>query len=128
MKLFIGFGFSGEPHLQDMIALIEHALRISDFEKRPIAALATIDRRKGHALPAALSRALDVPIHYFAPSRLELETPRLKNPSEELFAKIGCHSVAEAAALAAAGQEAELVMGKLKSGSVTLALAFVAEA
>jgi cobalamin biosynthesis protein CbiG len=75
--------------------------------------------------PAILeaARRLNVPARFFSAGRLEEETPRLKNPSELVFARVGCHGVAEAAALAAAGPAAELVLAKIKSAFATAAIA-----
>jgi cobalamin biosynthesis protein CbiG len=70
-----------------------------------------------------LARQLGAGISAFSPDVLEAETPRLKNPSEMLFARIGCHGVAEAAALAAAGKQAVLIVEKMSSGGVTVAIA-----
>jgi cobalamin biosynthesis protein CbiG len=72
---------------------------------------------------------LEVATHFRLPLRcfnvvaLERETPRLKNPSELVFAHVGCHGVAEAAALAAGGPDAELVVPKIKSAFATAAIA-----
>ncbi|MFB2606402.1 cobalamin biosynthesis protein, partial [Rhizobium phaseoli] len=60
---------------------------------------------------------------FFNAARLEQETPRLKNPSAIVFARVGCHGVAESAALAAIGADAELVLGKIKSAHATAAIA-----
>ena len=55
--------------------------------------------------PAILEAAehFGVPARFFSAAALEAETPRLKNPSEAVFREVGCHGVAEGAALAAAG-------------------------
>jgi cobalt-precorrin 5A hydrolase/precorrin-3B C17-methyltransferase len=55
-----------------------------------------------------------------------METPRLKNPSDVVFRQVGCHGVAEAAALAAIGESAVLIMPKMKSLHATAAIARMA--
>jgi cobalt-precorrin 5A hydrolase/precorrin-3B C17-methyltransferase len=64
-----------------------------------------------------------VPVRFFDAARLETETPRLQYPSEAVFREVGCHGVAEGAALAAAGPEGELVVPKRKSRRATCAVA-----
>ena len=59
----------------------------------------------------------------FDAATLDAETPRMKNPSDVVFAEVGTHGVAEGAALAAAGPEAELIVPKRKSERATCALA-----
>ena len=44
-----------------------------------------------------------MPARFFDAATLERETPRLRNPSDVVFAEVGCHGVAEGAAMAAAG-------------------------
>ena len=50
----------------------------------------------------ALAERLPVPARFVDAAALEAETPRLANPSAVVFREVGCHGVAEAAALAAA--------------------------
>jgi len=54
---------------------------------------------------------------------LEAEAPRLANPSEIVFAEVGCHGVSEGAALAVAGKDGALIVDKRKSRSTTCAIA-----
>jgi cobalt-precorrin 5A hydrolase/precorrin-3B C17-methyltransferase len=63
------------------------------------------------------------PARFFSAKRLERETPRLANPSETVFRAVGCHGVAEAAALAAAGPRGELIVAKAASRRATVAIA-----
>lgn len=60
---------------------------------------------------------------FFGADRLEAEAPRLQNPSDIVFAEVGCHGVAEGAALAAAGQSGALRVPKQKSERATAAIA-----
>jgi cobalt-precorrin 5A hydrolase/precorrin-3B C17-methyltransferase len=64
-----------------------------------------------------------VPARFFPATRLEAETPRLANPSEPVFREVGCHGVAEGAALAAAGPGGALMVPKAKAARVTCAIA-----
>ena len=70
-----------------------------------------------------LAHEWGIPLRFFPAERLERETPRLANPSATVFAHMGCHGVAEAAALALAGSDAILILPKFKTRHVTIALA-----
>ncbi|MDX1400501.1 MAG: precorrin-3B C(17)-methyltransferase, partial [Kiloniellales bacterium] len=54
--------------------------------------------------------------------RLEAERARLATPSELVFREVGCHGVAEGAALAAVGGDGELILPKRKSRRATCAI------
>ena len=71
----------------------------------------------------ALGQALGLPVRFFDPPALEALTPRLANPSATVFRAVGCHGVAEAAALAAAGRRGTLRVAKTKSRRATCAIA-----
>jgi len=83
------------------------------------AVVATIDARGTH--PAVLDAAADRPILSFPASLLAgVEVP---GPSEVVAAAVGTPSVAEAAALLAAGPGARLVVGKQRGPTATAAVA-----
>ena len=63
------------------------------------------------------------PARFFDAATLEAEAGRLRNPSDLVFREVGCHGVAEGAALAAAGAAGELVVEKTKSMRATCAIA-----
>jgi len=69
------------------------------------------------------ARRLGVPLRLFTAQELEAEVGRLENPSDVVFAEVGCHGVAEGAALAVAGAEAQLVIAKEKTQNATCAVA-----
>ena len=60
-----------------------------------------------------------MPLRLFTAAELEAQTPHLANPSEVGFAEVGCHGVAEGAALAIGGA---LVVEKSKTANTTCAL------
>lgn len=88
-----------------------------------IAAIGSVDLKADEPAILDLAAALDVPLMLFSPQELEAETPRLANPSETVFAEVGCHGVAEAAALALAGPQSRLLVEKQKTHEATCALA-----
>lgn len=118
-RLVLGLGCERGTPPEELLAL---ALSVVD---RPddIAFVATLDVRAGEPAMQAVARHYGVPLVTFTAARLEAETPRLANPSDIVFAHTGCHGVAEAAALAQAGEKARLVRGKTKSAHATVAIA-----
>jgi cobalamin biosynthesis protein CbiG len=121
-KVVIGIGVTEAASAAEAVKLVEMVLDGALGDARPTA-IATIFGRAEHLALQGLAGYLGVPVVVFDAARLERETPRLLNPSESLYERIGCHGVAEAAALAAAGAEASLLVGKTKEGGVTIAVA-----
>jgi len=109
--------------IADVAALAERALQRAGVLPSDILELATIDTKTSEPAILAVAAQLDVSIRFFDVATLEKETSKLKNPSDLVFARIGCHGVAEAAALAAAGSESLLVLPKIKSAFATAAIA-----
>ena len=118
----IGIGVTEAASAREAVTLVEKVLGGALDDARP-AAIATIFGRAEHPAVQGVAGYLGVPIVVLDAARLERETPRLMNPSDSLFERIGCHGVAEAATLAAAGAEAGLLVGKTKEGGVTIAVA-----
>lgn len=118
----IGIGVTGTASAQEAVAAVDKVLGGVPDDARPVA-IATIFGRAEHPAVQGVAGYLGVPVMVFDAARLERETPRLMNPSESLFSRIGCHGVAEAAALAAAGEGAGLLVGKTREGGVTVAVA-----
>ena len=83
----------------------------------------SIDLKSDEPAVHALAESLGVPARFLPAAALEAEAPRLRNPSELVFRAVGCHGVAEGAALAAAGPAGELVVEKTKSARGTCAIA-----
>lgn len=88
-----------------------------------VAAVASIDLKADEAAMNALAAELGVPLRLFDAATLEAETPRLENPSDVVFAEVGCHGVSEGAALAGAGAQGALVVAKRKTANATVAIA-----
>jgi cobalt-precorrin 5A hydrolase/precorrin-3B C17-methyltransferase len=88
-----------------------------------VAGVFSLDLKSDEPAICAAADALGVSARFFDAARLEQETPRLANPSDLVFREVGCHGVAEAAALAAAGPQAELLVPKTKSVRTTCAVA-----
>ncbi len=122
-RLAVGLGCERNADPAEAVALVRLTLDESGLAAESIALVASIELKADE--PAVLEAAaeLGVPARFFSAAALEAETPRLKNPSDAVFREVGAHGVAEAAALAAAGPDATLVVAKIKSARVTCAIA-----
>ncbi|CCG42587.1 cobalamin biosynthesis protein [Magnetospirillum molischianum] len=122
--LWLGIGCRPGPDPTALARLAAEMLAAHALSPLALTGLASLDRRRDEAALCALAADLNLPICYFSAERLERETPRLRHPSAAVFAATGCHGVAEAAALAAAGPDAELVVPKVAvAGRITFAIA-----
>ncbi|MTJ81494.1 MAG: precorrin-3B C(17)-methyltransferase [Telmatospirillum sp.] len=121
--LALGVGCSRGATADELKALVADSLADAGYAQGSVALVASLDLKADEDAVHALAAGLGVPARFFTPAELEAETPRLANPSEVVFAETGCHGVAEAAALAAAGPGAELVLTKRKSAMATCAVA-----
>ncbi|MBB6222415.1 cobalamin biosynthesis protein [Rhizobium leguminosarum] len=119
----LGLGCERGTPSAEVLALAIAALEAAGIGGAELAAMASIDSRRQEAAILAVAEHFAVPALFFDAPRLEAETPRLKNPSEIVFISVGCHGVAESAALAAIGPDAELLLGKIKSAHATAAIA-----
>lgn len=122
-RLAVGLGCERGAEPAEVAALLCDTLAAAGLAPQAVACLASVDLKADE--PAVLQAAaeLGLPVRFFDAARLEAETPRLATPSEAVFREIGCHGVAEAAALAAAGPQGRLVVAKRKSRRATCAVA-----
>ena len=121
--LALGVGTERGAPPEALRELVLESLAAEGFALPSIACVVSLDLKAGEPAVLELAAGLEVPARFFDAARLEQETPRLARPSETVFRAVGCHGVAEAAALAAAGPEAELVIAKRRGARVTMALA-----
>ncbi|WP_188527592.1 precorrin-3B C(17)-methyltransferase [Sinisalibacter lacisalsi] len=117
----LGIGCARDADPAELEALVTDTLAANELAPGAIAAIATIDLKADEPAVNALARKLAVPLRLFTADELEAQTPRLANPSEIVFAEVGCHGVSEAAAIAAAPGSA-LAVEKRKSANATCAL------
>ncbi len=122
-RLAVGVGCERNAEPEEVVDLVTRALAEAGLADGAVAAVFSIDLKMDEPAVHAAAAALGVPVRFFDAVRLETETPRLQNPSEAVFREVGCHGVAEGAALAAAGPEGELVVPKQKSRRATCAIA-----
>lgn len=119
--LALGLGCERGCDSGEVIALAEATLAEAGLAEGAIACVVSVDLKADEAAIHAAARRFGVPARFFTAAELEAETPRLHNPSDVVFAEVGCHGVAEGAALAAAGPEGELLVAKHKSRRATCA-------
>ncbi|MFP6689113.1 MAG: precorrin-3B C(17)-methyltransferase [Alphaproteobacteria bacterium] len=122
-SLAVGIGCERGADAEEVAALLSQVLGSAGLSPLSIACLASIDVKMGEPAVRALARQMNLPLRFFDAARLERETPRLANPSPAVFRAVGCHGVAEAAALACAGPEGKLIAAKTKSSRATCAIA-----
>ena len=124
-QLVLGVGCARGCATEELIPHVLAHLDAHDLNPAAIAAVVSVDIKADEPAIKALAAHLDVPFLVFDVARLEAETPRLANPSDVVYAEIGAHGVAEAAALAASGINGQLLVEKQKSASSTMAVALL---
>ena len=116
-SLVVGVGASSCAPADAATGLLDRALAAAGLATESVGEVATIDRRAGDPVITALRR----PVRAFDAATLaSIDVP---HPSAVVAAEVGTPSVAEAAALAAAGPAAELVITKQKGVTATVAVA-----
>ncbi len=120
-----GVGFRRSVPADEIVALVEEALERAALTRGALRKLATIASLA--ALPAFVEAARRLSVDAIAVEEhaLSAAAPRVRTHSARSLAAHGVGSVAEAAALAAAGPQAELILERIASPSATCALALL---
>ena len=124
--LALGVGCERGTDGDELIALAQETLADAGLAAAAVASVVSLDLKADEEAVHALADHLGVPARFFTAAELEAEAPRLANPSDVVFAEVGCHGVAEGAALAAAGPDSlggVLAVEKRKSAHATCAVA-----
>ena len=119
----IGVGCERGTEPEELVKLARTTLANRQIALEAIAGVYSLDLKADEPAIHALAESLGVQVRFFKASTLEAQTARLKNPSDAVYREVGCHGVSEAAALAAAGEEATLIVEKTKSPRATFACA-----
>ncbi|MBL1435292.1 MAG: precorrin-3B C(17)-methyltransferase [Rhodobacteraceae bacterium] len=122
-KFALGLGCARGCDVDEMWNLVQESLQQTNIAPEAIACVASLDLKADEPAIIQTAKRLGVPFRVFTADELEAEAARLANPSEVVFAEVGCHGVAEGAALAIAGPQAVLTVEKRKTLSATCALA-----
>lgn len=117
----VGVGCETRATAAEVAAAVAGALAAAELSPACVRTLATIDRRREMPALAAVARAYRWHLRGFPASALARVA--VPTPSPVVAAAVGTASVAEAAALLAAGDEAELLLPKVVRGRVTVAVA-----
>ncbi|MAF96316.1 MAG: precorrin-3B C(17)-methyltransferase [Rhodospirillaceae bacterium] len=120
--LALGVGCERGTDADELIKLAEGTLSGAGLSTLAVGCVVSLDLKADEEAVHALAAHLDVPARFFSAPELEAETPRLANPSEVVLKEVGCHGVAEGAALAAAGKDGELAVEKKTSRRATCAV------
>jgi len=116
-SLVVGVGASTGAPATAAAALLAAALAGAGLSPASVAEVATIDRRAADPVVTALG----LPVRWFTPE--ELAAVAVPSPSEVVRLAVGTPSVAEAAAMLAAGPGAQLVVAKQAGAEATVAVA-----
>ncbi|MFI9391355.1 precorrin-3B C(17)-methyltransferase [Streptomyces bauhiniae] len=111
-SLVVGVGASKGAPVEEVLGLIEEALREAGLSVRSVAELATVDAKSEEPGIVAAAERLGVPLVTYPADELAAVT--VPNPSDAPLAAVGTPSVAEAAALRNGG---ELLVPKRKSAA-----------
>ncbi len=123
VRATLGVGCARNCPPEELAGLVRAILDDASLTPAALAGVFSLELKADEQAVIALAQSLDLPLRLFRASELETETPRVKNPSDVVFAEVGTHSVAEAAALAGAGPDAVLWYTKRKTAMATAALA-----
>ncbi|MCX5556673.1 precorrin-3B C(17)-methyltransferase [Streptomyces sp. NBC_00038] len=109
-SLVIGIGASKGAPVDEVLGLVQDALRDAGLSVKSVAELATVDAKAGEPGIVGAAERLGVPVVTYGAE--ELAGVEVPNPSDAPLAAVGTPSVAEAAALVGGG---ELLVPKRKS-------------
>ncbi len=120
-SLVVGLGTTSDATAEDACDAVAAALAQAGLSGLALGSVATIDRRHGHPAIEAVAERWDLGVRTFSAKRLDaVDVP---SPSDVVGRAVGTRSVAEAAALSAAGPGGHLVLDKVVRDRVTVAIA-----
>src|SRR5262249_16063428 len=120
-ELVVGVGASSGADAAALRRLVDHVLAAAGLYVNNVALVATIDVKQHEPAIVAPARGLNVELRAFPPPALATQT--VPPPSPVVARAVGTPSVAEAAALLAAGPNGELLVAKRRSAEATVAIA-----
>lgn len=115
-----GIGCNRGTCADEIVTLIRETLDRKGISLKSLGTLATIDQKRDETGLLEATAHLGLPLRFF--SRQEISGVSVPNPSAKVKQHMGVESVCEATALLGAGK-GRLVVPKIKSGNVTIALA-----
>ncbi|AKH99779.1 precorrin-3B C17-methyltransferase [Hoeflea sp. IMCC20628] len=121
-NLVLGIGCERGAGGDEALALALESLEQTGLSPASVGLVTSIDVKADEAAVHHVASHFGCPARFFDAATLEVETPRLKHPSDIVFAEVGCHGVSEGAALVAVGPSGELIAEKRKSRRATCAI------
>jgi len=125
LSFYLGLGYSGkaaqQADIRGILAFI--SALAAEYEIAQFAVLAAPQKAQAAAFLPALAQVLAAELKLLSKEQLAAQAGRCISHSARSMALYGCGSVAEAAALAAGGAGAKLLMLRHICGSCTLAIA-----
>ncbi|MBI1245018.1 MAG: precorrin-3B C(17)-methyltransferase [Alphaproteobacteria bacterium] len=121
--LALGIGAERGAPEAEVAELAGSAIAGAGLAPTSIACVVSLDLKSDEQAILALADKLGVPARFFDAQTLAREEHRVSQASDVVRAAVGTPSVAEAAALAAAGPDARLIVAKQKSKRATCAIA-----
>lgn len=118
-----GLGFRRGVAADEIVAIVHLALDRAALARNQLGRLATAEGRATEPGLLDAARLLDLDVELVTADRLAAAEPHLKTRSARVFALHRVGSVAEAAALCAAGPEARLVVARISNRHATCAIA-----
>ena len=122
-RVAIGVGCERGTDPDELMGLVRDTLAENGLAPEAVAGIFSLDLKADEPAVHAVAGVLGVTSRFFDAATLEAEADRLQTPSELVYREVGCHGVAEGAALAAAGPRGELIVPKTKTRRATCAIA-----
>ena len=116
----LGLGCARGCDVNEMWALVQKTLAEAGIAEGAVACVGSLDLKGDEPAMIETAARMGVPFRVFTAAELEAQTDQLANPSDVVFAEVGCHGVSEAAALALGN--GELVIEKTKTANATCAV------
>ncbi|MFO7771712.1 MAG: precorrin-3B C(17)-methyltransferase [Roseovarius gahaiensis] len=115
----LGVGCARNCDPDELWRLVQETLAEAGIAPGAVACVASIDLKADEPAMNEVAARLGVPLRLFTAEELEGHADRLANPSDVVFAEVGCHGVSEGAALACGG---DLLVEKRKTANATCAV------
>jgi cobalt-precorrin 5A hydrolase/precorrin-3B C17-methyltransferase len=121
-RFALGMGCARGCDPAEMWDLVQRTLADAGIAAGAVACVGSLDLKGDEPAMIETAARLGVPFRVFSGAALEAEAGRLANPSDVVFAEVGCHGVSEGAALALGGAGGLLVVEKQKTANATCAV------
>jgi len=125
--LAIGVGCERGCNPEELWTLVDETLHWYHIAPESVGGVYSLEVKRDEPAVLGLGLRLQCPVRFFDAATLEKQKARLLTPSEVVFREVGCHGVAEGAALAVVGEAGMLWVPKVRSARATCAIAAAPE-